>query len=344
LIRRAAVGAWIALALLAAVFIFLTASTSFWQWGLRILFPDLRDLLYPRADPAWLVGEHLLLVGSPASWPSPSASAWAWWSPARRPPVPPVAERLAAVVQTFPPAAVLALSVPALGFGFRPTIAALFLYSVLPIIRNTLGGLASVSADAVDAARGMGMTPAQCVQGRVAAGAAGDPRGRAHVGDRQRRDSDHWGHDRGRRPGGAHHLGARESESRLPGRGHDHRRTARPHDRHGIRGGRRQPSPGRARAFKRGSLTAKRVTLAEMLAPLPPPRVIPGARSTIRDAFVASRSKLVVLDDDPTGTQTVHGVRVFMDWSRTPCGRLSRAPSRCSSFPRTRGAYPARRP
>jgi uncharacterized protein YgbK (DUF1537 family) len=52
-----------------------------------------------------------------------------------------------------------------------------------------------------------------------------------------------------------------------------------------------------------------------MLAPLPPPRVIPGARSTIRDAFVASRSKLVVLDDDPTGTQTVHGVRVFMDWS-----------------------------
>ena len=64
-------------------------------------------------------------------------------------------------MQTFPPAAVLALSVPALGFGFSPTIAALFLYSVLPILRNTLGGLASVSADAVDAARGMGMTPAQ---------------------------------------------------------------------------------------------------------------------------------------------------------------------------------------
>jgi osmoprotectant transport system permease protein len=78
----------------------------------------------------------------------------------------PVAEKLAAVVQTFPPAAVLALSVPALGFGFSPTIAALFLYSVLPILRNTLGGLASVSTDAVDAARGMGMTPAQ-VLGKV---------------------------------------------------------------------------------------------------------------------------------------------------------------------------------
>jgi uncharacterized protein YgbK (DUF1537 family) len=57
------------------------------------------------------------------------------------------------------------------------------------------------------------------------------------------------------------------------------------------------------------------VTLAEKLARLPAPRVVPGARRTLRDAFLASRSKLVVLDDDPTGTQTVHGVRVCMDWS-----------------------------
>ena len=52
-----------------------------------------------------------------------------------------------------------------------------------------------------------------------------------------------------------------------------------------------------------------------MLASVPAPRVIPGARSVIREALARSRSKLVVLDDDPTGTQTVHDVRVCMDWS-----------------------------
>jgi osmoprotectant transport system permease protein len=73
----------------------------------------------------------------------------------------PIAEKLAAIAQTFPPAAVLALSVPAFGFGISPTIAALFLYSVLPILRNTLGGVEAVSKDIVDVARGMGMSPAQ---------------------------------------------------------------------------------------------------------------------------------------------------------------------------------------
>jgi osmoprotectant transport system permease protein len=160
--RKTALGAWIALALLTAVFLLLSSSTALWQWGLRAVFPDLHDVLYPRADPAWLVGEHLLLVGvSSLVAIVVGVGAGILVTRPRGLPFLPVAERLAAVVQTFPPAAVLALSVPALGFGFKPTIAALFLYSVLPIVRNTLGGLASVSADTVDAARGMGMTPSQ---------------------------------------------------------------------------------------------------------------------------------------------------------------------------------------
>lgn len=68
------------------------------------------------------------------------------------------------------------------------------------------------------------------------------------------------------------------------------------------------------------------MTLAERLAALPAPRTIPGARRAIRDALIRSRSKLVVIDDDPTGTQTVHGVRVFMDWSvQTLRSALARA-------------------
>jgi len=71
---------------------------------------------------------------------------------------------LAAVGQTFPPAAVLALSVPALGFGPRPTIVALFLYGLLPIIENAIAGLEGVPAGTREAARGMGLSAWQMLR------------------------------------------------------------------------------------------------------------------------------------------------------------------------------------
>ncbi len=58
----------------------------------------------------------------------------------------PIVNALATIGQTFPPAAVLALSVPALGFGPQPTIVALFLYGLLPIIENAITGLEGVPA------------------------------------------------------------------------------------------------------------------------------------------------------------------------------------------------------
>ncbi|MGA2480959.1 MAG: ABC transporter permease, partial [Spirochaetia bacterium] len=165
--RPRSIAAWVPFAILAAVFVVFSASTDVWKWGLGALFQGRQDLLYPRADPAWLVGEHLLLVGiSSILAIIVGAGAGIAVTRPRGRQFLPIAEKLAAVVQTFPPAAVLALSVPALGFGFRPTIAALFLYSVLPILRNTLGGIAALSPDVIDAARGMGMTPMQ-VLGRV---------------------------------------------------------------------------------------------------------------------------------------------------------------------------------
>jgi osmoprotectant transport system permease protein len=65
---------------------------------------------------------------------------------------------MATIGQTFPPAAVLALAVPALGFGPRPTAAALFLYGLLPIVENTIAGIESVPASVRDAASGMGLS------------------------------------------------------------------------------------------------------------------------------------------------------------------------------------------
>ncbi|MBF9232909.1 ABC transporter permease [Microvirga alba] len=61
--------------------------------------------------------------------------------------------------QTFPPIAVLAIAVPLVGFGEKPTLIALFLYGLLPIFENTLSGLTQVSPLTLEAAKGMGMSP-----------------------------------------------------------------------------------------------------------------------------------------------------------------------------------------
>ena len=71
---------------------------------------------------------------------------------------------LATVGQTFPPAAVLALAVPVLGFGALPTVAALFLYGLLPIVENAIAGIESVPEPVREAARGMGLSPWQVLR------------------------------------------------------------------------------------------------------------------------------------------------------------------------------------
>ena len=70
----------------------------------------------------------------------------------------PIVNALATIGQTFPPAAVLALAVPAIGFGPRPTLVALFLYGLLPIVENAIAGLEGVPAAVRDAAEGMGLS------------------------------------------------------------------------------------------------------------------------------------------------------------------------------------------
>jgi osmoprotectant transport system permease protein len=73
----------------------------------------------------------------------------------------PLSRSLVNVGQTFPPVAVLALAVPALGFGEKPTLVALFLYGLLPIFENTLTGLTTLPPSVMEAARGAGMTDRQ---------------------------------------------------------------------------------------------------------------------------------------------------------------------------------------
>jgi osmoprotectant transport system permease protein len=81
------------------------------------------------------------------------------------------------VIQTIPSLALLALMVPLLvgvsaitaslfgievsALGFYPTVIALTLYSMLPIVRNAVTGLTGLDTAVLEAARGVGMTPRQ---------------------------------------------------------------------------------------------------------------------------------------------------------------------------------------
>lgn len=62
---------------------------------------------------------------------------------------------------TLPPMAVLALAMALIGIGDAPAIVALFLASLLPIVRNTYAGLAGLSPALLEAADALGMTPRQ---------------------------------------------------------------------------------------------------------------------------------------------------------------------------------------
>ena len=84
---------------------------------------------------------------------------------------------LASIVQTVPGLALLALFYPLLlalaslslswfgvgfsAFGFLPAVLALALYSMLPVLRNTITGLNGVEPAILEAAQGVGMTPGQ---------------------------------------------------------------------------------------------------------------------------------------------------------------------------------------
>lgn len=70
---------------------------------------------------------------------------------------------LTSALQTVPSLALLALMIPIFGVGRFPAIIALFIYSLLPILRNTYIGIKDVSSDYKDAAKGMGMTNTQSI-------------------------------------------------------------------------------------------------------------------------------------------------------------------------------------
>jgi ABC-type nitrate/sulfonate/bicarbonate transport system permease component len=70
----------------------------------------------------------------------------------------PAVDALAAAAQAVPPVVAVALAVPAMGFGPGPTVLALLLYALMPVLRATVGAIESVPPDAREAAAAMGLT------------------------------------------------------------------------------------------------------------------------------------------------------------------------------------------
>lgn len=68
---------------------------------------------------------------------------------------------ITSVFLTVPSLALFTIFIPLVGLGFAPSFIALFLYSLLPILRNTITGLDGIDFSVLEAAKGMGLTSRQ---------------------------------------------------------------------------------------------------------------------------------------------------------------------------------------
>jgi len=103
-----------------------------------------------------LTREHLALVGVSLGLALllglPIGIAAARWAPLGR-----VVLAACVVAQTVPTLAMLVFMIPLFGIGAKPAIAALFFYSLLPIVRNTLTGLTGIPAPLEESAASLGL-------------------------------------------------------------------------------------------------------------------------------------------------------------------------------------------
>lgn len=149
-------------ALAAGAYLLAASVPSAWKPVMRLLFPQEQRLLYGHAPMLDLVGTTVLMVAV-----SSLLSVFIGVALGVFVTRPSGADYLDVVTdftnlgQTLPPVAVFTLAVPLLGFGLRPTVLALTIYGVLPVVQNTISGIRSVPSHIVESAQGMGMTPWQ---------------------------------------------------------------------------------------------------------------------------------------------------------------------------------------
>lgn len=155
---RAWLGPVILVVLLGMLVMFLPAMTWLFSWAQ----PGTQNLIYSRDSFTVLLQSHiwLVLISATIGTLVAVAAGILVTRPKGRDFLPLVSQ-IASIGQTVPPVAVLALAVPAMGYGEKPTMLALVLYGLLPVLRNTLAGLDGINPGVVESARGMGMSPIQ---------------------------------------------------------------------------------------------------------------------------------------------------------------------------------------
>lgn len=109
---------------------------------------------------AALAGEHLELVAAALAAALVLALPLGLFA-ARRPRVAPWLLGVLGAIYTIPSLALLAVFVRIFGLGFTPVFVALVVYAQFMLTRNIVAGIAGVDAAQVDAARGLGLSPAQ---------------------------------------------------------------------------------------------------------------------------------------------------------------------------------------
>ncbi|MEL7566336.1 MAG: ABC transporter permease [Dehalobacterium sp.] len=72
-----------------------------------------------------------------------------------------IASGIINILQTIPSLSLIALAMPVLGIGIKPTIMVLCLFSIMPILKNMLAGINNVDINYLEAVKGMGMSPRQ---------------------------------------------------------------------------------------------------------------------------------------------------------------------------------------
>ena len=69
---------------------------------------------------------------------------------------------ISSVFLTIPSLALFTIFIPIVGLGFTPSFIALYLYAIMPILRNTSTGLDSVDPSVLESAKGMGLPRRRC--------------------------------------------------------------------------------------------------------------------------------------------------------------------------------------
>lgn len=159
--RRRRWTAFIGPSIAAALLLAFAANPGIWTAFAERLFPRESRVLYP-TPMVTLIAEHLAMVGVAAALSTVVGVGLGVF--VTRPTGADfydVISDLANLGQTFPPIAVLTLAVPLLGLGFEPTVLALTVYGVLPVLQNTITGIESVGPSVTESARAMGMLPRQ---------------------------------------------------------------------------------------------------------------------------------------------------------------------------------------